>query len=98
MFGFLRSAATHVADEQQFKGMTTAADFLIRGLSPHYEDDQQNVPTEVVAVLNQIEADIEKATDLSGRNAVYLMGLHKLGEAIGKACAQKALRERSQSK
>jgi hypothetical protein len=95
MFGFLRNSATHVADEQQFEGMGKAADFLIRGLSPHYEDDQQNVPTEVVAVLNQLQADIEKVTDLSGRNAVYLMGLHKLGEAIGKACAQKALREQS---
>jgi hypothetical protein len=97
MFGFLRSGAAHVADEQQFKGMTTAADFFIRGLSPHYEDDQQNVPPEVVVVLNQLEADIEKATDLSGRNAIYLTGLNKLGEAIGKACAQKALRERAGS-
>jgi hypothetical protein len=97
MFGFLKSGAAHVADEQQFQGMTAAADYLIRGLSPHYEDDQQNVPTEVIAVLNQLETDIGKATDLSGRNAVYLMGLHKLGEAIGKACAEKALRERAAS-
>ena len=97
MFGFFKNVAAHVSDEQQFEGMGKATDFLIRGLSPHYEDDHQNVPAEVVAVLTQLESDLEKVTDLSSRNAVYLMGLHKLGEAIGKACAQKALREHAGS-
>lgn len=98
MFKRIQNALGAVTEQQQFQGMNQAADYLIRGLSPFFEDRgdgtdaTQRVPQSVTEVLRKLEAGLEGISDLARRNAVYLMGLHTLGETVGKACQEKALR------
>jgi hypothetical protein len=101
VLGFFRTTVLTVVDEQEFQGMARAAEMLIRGLSPFYEDspvnsedDPKNVPKIVQSAIAQMEANLLKATSLADRNARYLTELHQLGEAIGAACWEKALSTR----
>ena len=86
---FLKAQLTSAVQSARLTGMKEAADSLIRGLSPYYEDQDQTVPGNVMKIIKDIGDSVDKAGDVQSQGNAYQAGLMILGDAIGEACVKK---------
>jgi hypothetical protein len=73
----------------RLNGMKKVADAMIRGISHHYEQQDEPLPPEVDKAIDELNALVARQKDDRGRAEQYAIGARILADAMGQACVSR---------